>query len=75
MGMAKEIKRAEDSQKNEMGQGNPKQHKYKLNDSAGLLELSKGKSYSKPKRGLASISQIIAWQEHQDGMTEVLNDL
>ena len=59
--MPKEIKRAEDSQKNEMGQGNPKQHKYKLNDSAGLLELSKGKSYSKPKRGLASISQIIAW--------------
>jgi len=41
----------------------------------GYWKLSKGKAYSRPKRGLASISQIIAWQEHQDGMTEVLNDL
>ena len=57
-----------------MGQGSPKQHEYKLNDSVGLLELSKGKAYSKPKRGTTSTSQTIAWQEHQDGMAEVLID-
>ena len=44
-----------------MGQGSPKQHEYKPNDSIGLLELSKRKAYIRPKKGPASISQIITW--------------
>ena len=65
--MPKEMKRAEDAQKNkmgqamEMGQGSPKQHEYKPNDITGLLELSRRKEYSRPKRGPASTSQIITW--------------
>ena len=70
LGMPKEMKLAKDAQKNEMGQGSPKEMKWAKeaqnsmsvpNDCAGLLELSKKKAYSKPKRGLASTSQIIAW--------------
>ena len=69
-GMPKEMKLAKDAQKNEMGQGSPKEMKWAKesqnsmsvpNDSAGLLELSKEKAYSRPKRGSASTSQIIAW--------------
>ena len=40
----------------------------------GYWKLSRGKAYSRPKIGLASIGQIIAWQEHQDGMAKVLTD-
>ena len=35
----------------EMGQGSPKQHEYKPNDSTGLLEFGRRKAYSRPKRG------------------------
>ena len=68
--MPKEMKRAEDAQKNEMAQGSPKAMKWAKeaqnsmsvpNDNAGLLELSKEKAYSRPKRGSVSTSQIIAW--------------
>jgi len=46
-----------------MGQGSPKLHEYKLNDNAELLELSKRKAYSRPKKGPSSTSPIITWQE------------
>ena len=74
LGMPKEMKRAEDSQKNKMGQGSPKQHEYKLNDSTGLLELSKRKAYNRLKRGPTSTSQIITWHEQRGGMVGVLID-
>ena len=61
--MSKEKKQAEDAQKDEMGQGSPKQHKYQPNDNTGPLELSKGKAYGRLKRGPASTSQTIAQQE------------
>ena len=82
--MPKRMKLAKDAQKNEMGQGNLKEMKWAKeaqnsmsvpNDNAGLLELSKEKAYSRPKRGSASTSQIIAWQEQQDGMAKVLTNL
>ena len=57
-----------------MGQGSPKQHEYKPNDSIGLLELSKRKAYIRPKKGPASISQIITWQEQRGGMVGVSID-
>ena len=50
-------------QRNKMGQKSPKQCEYMLNDSTGLLELSRRKEYSRPKRGTASISQMITWQK------------
>ena len=72
-GMPEEMKRAEDAQRNKMGQGSfqrdemdqgsPKQCEYKPNDSTGLLELSRRKIYSRPKRGLASTSQMKTWQK------------
>ena len=55
-------------------QGSPKQHEYKLNDSTGLLELSKRKAYNKLKRGPTSTSQIITWHEQRGGMVGVLID-
>ena len=71
-------------QKNKMGQGSPKndemvhrspkQHENKPNDNDGLLELSRRKAYRRPKRGPVSTSQIIAWQERQDGMVGVSTD-
>ena len=33
-----------------MGQGNPKQHKYKLNDSAGLLEIEQRESIQQAQK-------------------------
>ena len=72
-GMPEEMKRAEDAQRNKMGQGSfqrdemdqgsPKQCEYKPNDSTGLLELSRRKIYSRPKRGPASTSQMKTWQK------------
>ena len=69
LGMPEEMKWAKDAQKNKMGQGSSKvmkwakeaqkQCEYKPNNSIGLLELSRRKVYSRPKRGPASISQII----------------
>ena len=59
--MPKRIKWARELKSDEMGQGSPKKHEYKPNDSTGLLELSKRKAYSRPKRGPASTSQIITW--------------
>ena len=73
-GMPEEMKRAEDAQKNKMGQGSPKQREYKLNDNTGLLELSRRKVYNRPKGGLASTNQIIARQKQQGGMAEVSID-
>ena len=67
----KEMKQTEDAQKNKMGQGSPKAMKRVKEaqnsmstspmNNAGLLELSKRKAYSRPKRGPTSTSQIIAW--------------
>ena len=57
-----------------MGHGSPRQHEYKPNNSTGLLELSKGKAYNRLKKDLASTSQIIAWQEYQEGMAKVLTN-
>ena len=74
LGMPKEMKWVKNARRNEMDQESSKQHECKPNDSVGLLELNKGKAYNRPKRGLASTSQIIAWQEHQDGMAKVLID-
>ena len=74
VGMPKEMKQVEDAQKNEMGQGSSKQHKYKPNDSTGLLELSRRKTYSGSKRGPTSTSQIITWQEQQGDTTGVSID-
>ena len=54
---------AEDAQRNKMGQGSPKQRGNKPNGSTGLQELSKWKVYNRPKRGPASISQMITWQK------------
>ena len=83
-GMPEEMKRVEDAQKNKMDQGSPKgmkwakeaqkQHEYKPNDSTGLLELSRGKVDSRPKRGLASTSQMITWQKQRSDMEKVLAD-
>ena len=56
VGMLEEMKRTEVAQKNKMGQGSPKQCEYKSNDSIGLLELSRRKVYSRPKRGPISTS-------------------
>ena len=55
----------------EMGRGSPKQCEYKPNNSTGLLELSRRKVYSRPKRGLASTSQIITWHKQQDDIAKV----
>ena len=57
-----------------MGQGSSKQHKYKPNDSTGLLELSRRKTYNRSKRGPKITNQIITWQEQQGGMTGVSID-
>ena len=69
--MLKEMKRTEDAQKNKMGQESPKAMKWTKEaqnsmstspmNNVGLLELSRKKAYSRPKRGPASTSQIIAW--------------
>ena len=72
--MLEEMKRAKDAQGNKMGQGSPKQCEYKHNNSTRLLELSRGKVYSKPKRGLASTSQMITWQKQWGNMAKVLAD-
>ena len=48
--MPKRIKWAKELKSDEMGQGSPKKHEYKPNDSTGLLELSKRKAYSRPKK-------------------------
>ena len=48
---------------NEMGQGSPKQHEYKPNDSTKLQEFGKRKAYSKPKRGPVETSQIITCRQ------------
>ena len=81
LGMPKEMKQLEDAQKkngpkelesDEMGQGSPKQHEYKPNDSTRLLELSRRKAYNRPKRGPTSTSQIITWLEQRGGMARVL---
>ena len=72
--MPEEMKQAKDVQKNKMGQGSPKQCEYKRNNSTRLLELSRGKVYSKPKRGLASTSQMITWQKQWGNMAKVLAD-
>ena len=71
--MPEEMKWAEDAQRNKMGrgsfqrdemdQGSPKQCEYKPNDSTGLLELSRRKIYTRPKRGLANTSQMKTWQK------------
>ena len=71
--MLEEMKWAEDAQRNKMGQGSfqrdemdqgsPKQCEYKPNDSTGLLELSRRKIYTRPKRGLANTSQMKTWQK------------
>ena len=53
--MTKERKWVEDAQKDEMGQGSPKQHEYQSNDNTRPLKLSKGKAYSTPKRGPVSM--------------------
>ena len=57
-----------------MGQGSPKQYEYKPNDSTGLLELSRRKAYSRPKRGSASTSKILTCQEQRGGMVGVSID-
>ena len=57
-----------------MGQGSPKQHEYKPKDSTRLLELSRRKAYSKPKRGSTSTSQILTCQEQRGGMVGVSID-
>ena len=80
--MPEEMKWAEDTQRNKMGQKSPKgmkwakeaQHEYKPNDSTGLQELSRRKVYSRPERGLASTSQMITWQKQRGDMAKVLAD-
>ena len=75
----KVIKWAEDVQKNkmgqrssngteepksdEMGQGSPKQHEYKPNDSTGLLKLGRRKVYNRPKRGKVCNKHAFGWQQ------------
>ena len=55
-------------QRDEMDQGSPKQCEYKPNDSTGLLELSRRKRDSRPKRGLPSTSQMKTWQKSRGDM-------
>ena len=57
-----------------MGQGSPKLCESKSSDSIGLLELSQRKVYSKPKRDLASKSQMITWQKQWCNMEKVSAD-
>ena len=74
-----------DAQKNKMGQGSSIAMKWakeaqssmstKPNDSTRLLEFSRRKAYNSPKRGPASISQIITWQEQRGGMVGLSIDL
>ena len=50
-GCPKEQNGTKESKSDEMDQGSPKQHKYKPNDSTGLLELGRRKAYNRPKSG------------------------